>query len=166
MPSHTRIDYKMLPHNIQFNTINLPVTDSSLRNQMVQMARFRNLVGDEENPRCVCTIAGYDLDPRELWEIPEVQDLCKRLVAIGYISLLDTMPNIDLPGCPAIPVEYGRPWGAWEVWTVACGLQRGQDIDLQVYGLEFLKALRTSNAAHMRAFPDDRGFPEIVLPGE
>ena len=92
--------------------------------------------------------------------------MCKRLVAIGYISLLDTMPNVDLPNIPAIPVEYGRPWGAWEVWTVACGLQKGQDIDLRYYGLEFLKALRASNMAYEAAFPGDRGFPPIVLPGE
>ena len=91
----------MLPHNIQFNTINLPVTDASLRIQMQQMARFRNLVGDGQNLRCVCTVAGYGDDPRELWEIPEVQDLCKRLIKIGYISLLDTMPNVDLPNSPA-----------------------------------------------------------------
>ena len=56
----------MLPHNIQFNTINLPVTDASLKIQMQQMARFRNLMGDEGNLRCVCTIAGYGDDPREL----------------------------------------------------------------------------------------------------
>ena len=38
----------MIPTNIQFNTINLPVTDASLRNQMQQMARFRNLIGDNQ----------------------------------------------------------------------------------------------------------------------
>ncbi len=156
----------MIPTNIQFNTINLPVTNASLRNQMQQMAWFRNLMRDDGNPRCVCTIAGYGDDPRELYEIPEVQDLCKRLIKIGYISLLDTMPNVDLPNSPAIPVEYGRPWGAWEVWIVACGLETGAGVDLSVHGLDFVKALRASNAAYMRAFPGDRGFPEIVLPGE
>ena len=156
----------MLQSNIQFNTIHLPVTDEFLRIQMQQMARFRNLLGDEGNPRCVCTIAGYGGDPRELWEIPEVWELCKRLIQIGYISLLDTMPNVDLPNSPAIPVEYGRPWGSWEVWVCACGLERGYGVDLSVHGLDFVKALRASNEAYMRAFPGDRGFPSIVLPGE
>ena len=74
----------MLPTNIQFNPIHLLVIDASLKVQMQQMARFRNLMGDEQNPRCACTIAGYGSDPRELWQIPEVQDLCKRLVLLGY----------------------------------------------------------------------------------
>lgn len=76
------------------------------------------------------------------------------------------MPNVDLPNSPAILIEYGRPWGAWEVWTVACGLQRGQGMDLSVYGLEFVKALRASNLAYEATFSGDRGFPPIVLPGE
>ncbi len=156
----------MLPHNIQFNTIHLPITDASLKIQMQQMARFRNMIGDEGNLRCVCTIAGYGDDPRELYEIPEVQELCKRLIKIGYISLLDTMPNVDLPNSPAIPVEYGRPWGALEVWAAACGIKQRWGIDLGIHGVNFLKALRASNLAYEAAFPGDRKFPPIVLPGE
>lgn len=39
-------------------------------------------------------------------------------------------------------------------------------MDLSVYGLNFVKAIRASNLAYEAAFPGDRGFPEIVLPGE
>lgn len=38
------------------------------------------------------TIGGYDLDARDLWQIPEVSVLCQRVIKVGLVSLLE--PNI------------------------------------------------------------------------
>ena len=73
-----------------------------------------------EHARChrsfaVLGVLGYDRDPRELWEIPEVRTHLRRLVGFGVIAVLVRSTGIrelvptDLIGCPAL--------GAFEAWA-------------------------------------------------
>src|SRR5262245_58531298 len=55
---------------------------------------------------------GYNDDPRELDEIPEVRDFCLRLCAMGLPSFLD--PATTLRGMPGF--NGGISLGAFEVW--------------------------------------------------
>ena len=73
-----------------------------------------------------CLITGYDADPRELWDIPEVAELCKRLVAMGFISYLDfgNFPGIEsvannmaLGAAEVILIARGRMRGGYIFWT-------------------------------------------------
>lgn len=59
-----------------------------------------------------CSVSGYDYDPRELWEIPEVVRLCQRIVDSGWLSLLRV--NLD--------DRHPAFWGAWDVYATARGL--------------------------------------------
>lgn len=67
-----------------------------------------------------CSITGYDSDPRELWDIPEVAPLCQRLVDMGFISYLDfgNVPFME-------PVSDNMALGAAEVLLFAAGRMRG-----------------------------------------
>jgi hypothetical protein len=65
--------------------------------------------------RIVLLFHGYDDDPRELWDIPEVAVLCQRLVEMGFISYLypGYVPGVDDPSPEAL--------GASEVLLLAEG---------------------------------------------
>jgi hypothetical protein len=91
-------------------------------------------------------VDGYNADPRELWEIPEVKELCRRLVALGVISWLDVAPRLrDLPGYATSPVVG---FGAWDVWMIARGEFPRESCDVDLADLErFLdEDLRYANA--------------------
>ena len=64
----------------------------------------------------VCAIAGYEDDERELYEVPEVRDFCRRLVEHGFIASLrlSTMYQSD----DKRP-ELKRFLGGMEVWAFA-----------------------------------------------
>jgi hypothetical protein len=89
--------------------LGLDATDNDIFNQMRIMKRAR-----EE--RCydnvVCTIRDFSDDPRELYDIPEVQVYCKRLVDLGFISYLDFSTFFN----PKTPEVAKCGWGASEVW--------------------------------------------------
>lgn len=57
------------------------------------------------------TVNGYDNDPRELWQIPEVVALCERVIESGLISLFHS--NLE----DRVPML----WGAWDVYMAATG---------------------------------------------
>lgn len=62
------------------------------------------------------SIFGYDEDPRELWQIPEVKILCERLVNLGFISILEpTTLFTEEKGFDAF-------FGALEIWALSKGL--------------------------------------------
>jgi len=60
------------------------------------------------------TIGGYDLDPRELYESPEVVPLSRRLVALGFMSPLIVTPPVD-------ELELWFGWSAYELWLSSKG---------------------------------------------
>jgi hypothetical protein len=90
------------------------------------------------------TVSGYDDDPRDLWTIPEALDLFRRLVKIGFISILEvsTMTTMKLDyipdDCPA--------FGALEIWSLAGGKIRTGDNEFTENDMRnFLAALKRSN---------------------
>jgi hypothetical protein len=95
--------------------LELSQTNDELMNVMRQCRHYRQQKG-----KCnvVCTIRGFDHDPREQCEIAEVRAFCRRLVGIGFISWLDT--NTSIPAMGGIGMNAGL--GAFEVWAIAEGL--------------------------------------------
>jgi hypothetical protein len=74
---------------------------------MRQAKEFWDRAGD----KVTCTFDGYGDDPRDLADIPEAREFCKRLVGLGYISFLDV--TTSMRGLPAF--DRAITLGAWEV---------------------------------------------------
>jgi hypothetical protein len=93
---------------------------AELRDMMRQGVEFRSAPGTW----VLMIIAGYDDDPRELWDIPEVQAFCRRLIKMGMLAALDPAIEFQIDGMP-------KPgWGAVDVWLAAHGLIKGHRVEL------------------------------------
>lgn len=96
------------------------------------------------------TVAGYDEDSRELWEIPDVIRFMKKLCDIGFISVLEVATSCPELASAAFKTVSGtgQPpgFGALEVWMCATNrLGDGKtDIDQPTMNL-FLAELQSSN---------------------
>ena len=44
------------------------------------------------------SVRGFDQDPRELWEIPEVSELCKRMIESGFFGLMGDNEELGTQG--------------------------------------------------------------------
>jgi hypothetical protein len=80
--------------------------------------------------QCVrAAVKGYEDDPREMWEIPEVRQLCQRLVDLGVIAVLEL--SDFCPEHPKLQRDHregkATPMGpgALEVWLLAKGRVTG-----------------------------------------
>ena len=98
--------------------LGLDATDADLVEQMRHMEEHR-AAGFK---RVGCSIRGYDADSRELWQIPEVVDFCKKLVRIGFIAGLDVSFTFP-PDQPPLPVPVA-PMGSLDIWLIAKGHMR------------------------------------------
>jgi hypothetical protein len=113
--------------------LDIAMTDSQIVDQMRTMRAFRM---PRKDSMILATIRNFDHDPRELWEVPEVQFFCRRLLAMGYISWLD-------PQCEPLPGEPpGRPFSALDIWLLSEGRLKPTVI---VDSAEFRQALIESN---------------------
>lgn len=65
-----------------------------------------------------CAVSGFGNDHRELWAIPAVRAMSRRLVTSGFISYLDFSTQYP-PSASPDPVRGA--WGALEVWMCAEG---------------------------------------------
>jgi hypothetical protein len=71
----------------------------------------------------ILAVGGFDDDPRDLWDIPEVRAHFRRLVDFGLIAILVPSTGLGelcpahLAGCPGL--------GGFEVWALGHGLLRG-----------------------------------------
>jgi hypothetical protein len=72
----------------------------------------------------VTTVDGYDDDPRELWEIPEVGAHLRRLVDFGFVAILLRSSTVRELGAPSHWVDCPA-FGAFEVWAHGLGLFAG-----------------------------------------
>jgi hypothetical protein len=95
--------------------LGLDATDADLVEQMRHMEEHR----EAGFKRVGCSIRGYDRDSRELWQIPEVVEFCKKLVRIGFIAGLDVSFTFP-PNQPPLPVPVA-PLGSLDIWLVAKG---------------------------------------------
>jgi hypothetical protein len=101
----------------------------------------------EQQVRCanmgfVLTVSGYDNDLRELWEIPKCIELFRKLVDMGFISVLEVSTHIKeisrIPDCPG--------FGAFEIWSIADGRMTGGTTTYpKSVIIEFLDKLQESN---------------------
>jgi hypothetical protein len=91
-------------------------------------------------------IIGYDDDPRELHEIPEVSEFCKRVVNRGMLTIL--YPSTTFPWSP-YPMKKYMGLGAFELWALANG-KMDRYFNKEVVSPEdveqFLEDVATSNA--------------------
>ncbi len=89
----------------------------------------------------VCLVGGFNEDPRELCEIPEVRGFCRRLMGQGFASYLD--PATTFPAGQ----KTGKAWGAFELWLCAEGLMKPGPTRLHLSVIDrFEAALKESNA--------------------
>lgn len=89
---------------------------SSNEEILEKMATVKTMRESGAVSNVVCTIAGFDDDSRELWEIPEARAFCRRLVGLGFISYLDFETTIPDTG---VPEACQGSLGAFEVWLMS-----------------------------------------------
>ena len=98
--------------------LGLDATDADLVVQMRHSEGYRK-AGFK---RIGCSFRGYATDSRELWQIPEVVEFCKKLVRIGFIAGLDVSFTFP-PDQPPLPVPVA-PMGSLDIWLIANGHMR------------------------------------------
>jgi hypothetical protein len=84
------------------------------------------------------TIGDYDDDPRELWQIPEVQGFSRTLVSEGFLGILK---------CPELGskvIKLGPCWGGLAVFLVSRGIPLTTIVD-QVLMKEYVSAVQVGN---------------------
>jgi hypothetical protein len=113
------------------------------------------------------SVYGYDADPRELWEIPEVRAHCRRLVDFGFISILvrsSIVPELGGEGGPF------AVFGAFEVWAFAEGKFAGGRItftaaDVERFTAEVFPAAGEALRRNLRRFADVPANPDLLIEG-
>jgi hypothetical protein len=94
-------------------------------------------------------VDGYEEDPRELWEIPEVATFFQRLVSSGFISFLEVSATAE--GLTRLDKEItsiGFPgFGALEVWMISKGMMHAGRTDIDRAEMKkFISDLDAANA--------------------
>lgn len=130
----------MRDYQLQVVAVEQEQTDDDLRRVMAGI----DPIVKKNGMGFVLTISGWDSDPRDLWEIPEAINLCKRLVDTGFISLLEVSTQSGLKSdympddCPGL--------GALEIWLMANGRVRKGQQDLDRNTIEtFMNVWLSSN---------------------
>lgn len=77
---------------------------STIEDLHAYMRRYGREVLAERYAPIRVTVNGFNDDPRELWEIPQVVELCQRVIDSGLLSLLSCDPDPRLYGWSAIQV--------------------------------------------------------------
>jgi hypothetical protein len=104
---------RKLKRTAVIHRLNVGLTDQDI----VGMMRHARDARAKGAPSVTCCIDDYNDDPREIGEIPEARELCRRLLALGYTSFLDPTTSI-----PEFPTFNGcMTLGAFEVWRIARG---------------------------------------------
>ena len=117
-------------------SLSLRDTNEELVEMMRQMRAARQAGVDA----VICCVSGFENDPRELWQIPEVRAFFRRLVTHGFISWLDVFAGMNPD--PNTPEVLRMGFGACEVWLISEGVDIGAaDITLTATVLEDLKAV-------------------------
>lgn len=126
----------------EFDAMIVQLNAVESKDELVQMMVELYPKAIEANQGFHLTIGGYDDDPRELYEIPEVIEFFKLLVEIGFLSTLTVSTHLELEG--ETPDRLGI--GALEVWLMANGhLTKGiREIDFTKFE-NFMSFLNESN---------------------
>jgi hypothetical protein len=132
--------------------MNLPV-DSSDMELLVAMRVMKRSREQSAEGHIVLTIPGFDDDPANVWQNPEVQRFCHRLVELGFISFL------DLSTClPWNAAELHAALGGLEIWLIGEGKFRNSIEITQQLAHRFDDVLATcySRAAKLVGHPQRR----------
>jgi hypothetical protein len=97
-----------MAERVLFVELGIDATNDDILEQMRIMKRARE---ERRYDNVFCCIRGFDQDPRELYDIPEVQFFSRRLVSLGFVSYLDFSTLFN----PEVPEIAKRFWGASEV---------------------------------------------------
>ena len=97
--------------NMLVNIIDTKITDEQIRRLIIDCMPLM-----ENGGECAIAIDGFNDDPRELWQIPEVVDICKRLFAMGACSALTISIHFDKRFGA---LDIAKPYGAFEIWLLA-----------------------------------------------
>jgi hypothetical protein len=122
------------------------------------------------------SVSGYDSDPREVYDIPEVVELFKKCVKLGLISLLEctvTLKNYIKPSFEGFGIA------AFEVWWIAKGGKMNKESTSHVTKetlAQFIDEWLASNAVCDRVYQESSDIPpsrhyikdqnSIVVPGQ
>jgi hypothetical protein len=129
----------------------LDSSDDELLDAMRVMKRSRE---QKAEGHIVLTILGFDEDQREVWQIPEVQRYCHRLVEIGFVSFLDTSTSL-----PWNAVELHAVIGGLEVWLIGEGKFHNSIEITEQLARQFDEVISASNARAEKLV----GAPSIPL---
>jgi hypothetical protein len=133
-------------------------SDELLIDAMHQMRDARERESAREKLIIAVSISGYDSDPRELGEIPEVRDFCARLVRLGFIADMEPSMLFRLRD-EGRPVTSGIPFGAMEIWLSSQGKHKGERFEFTSDDVEEFRkrvlpqANRAADAVLVRPWP-------------
>lgn len=120
MDDNKRLEKEMLdivikPNEPQLLAVTVDMTDE----QLLEGVWKSYIVCDLTHRGFGLTISGYDDDPRELFEIPEVVKFCRRILNLGFMSILEVSTQ-----SPELKSEdsWGLGFGALEIWCIARNL--------------------------------------------
>lgn len=100
--------------NLMVTNLSVQMTDSEIEEAMKDMAP---VCQSTQNGFFVC-IDGYEEDPRELWQIPEVKIFFQKLISSGFIAFLEVSATAE--GLTRLDTNLGCPgFGALEIWMIA-----------------------------------------------
>jgi hypothetical protein len=102
------------------------------RMRFLQAARFNG------TKHVVCCISGYDEDPRFLFHIPEARAFMVRLIALGFMSVLDVSSMLPKDVSPAVSAGLG----ALELWTYSQGRGHVTGADREPFSAALLESNR------------------------
>lgn len=146
---------------------NVITTVDATDEELVTTARNAATQAPGPNRFVFMGVYGYDDDPRELHEIPEVRPHMRRLVDFGFISILtrsSMLPELGGIGGPF------RAFGAFEVWAFAEGMFAGGRIEFTSADVDrFVKDVYPSAGEalrrNLRKFADVPANPDLMLVG-
>lgn len=98
---------------LAFYNVDVKMKDSEIRDMVKTGFEMCHKTGKGG----LLSVDGYNEDPRDLWQIPEVINFAKKLCAMGVCSILELSTYLD-PTWESTS-NAGRPFGAFELWLLA-----------------------------------------------
>ncbi len=131
--------------------LNLVVASDETDEELKHFAKTAKEAREAGVKNIICVFGDYDNDSRDLWNIPEVRQMCFRLIECGLISYLDYTTTLCLQPDPLLSSAFG----AAEIYFCAHGKI---NVDLTMEDLQTLE--RTVKESNHRA---DKMYGPLLL---